>query len=61
MYFVIQGRKWAQRLLIGICSLIAVIYNHNDACAGFTTLNYPYNWKFDYGYSQRCYSNLYGQ
>lgn len=25
MYFVIQGRKWAKWLLIGICSLLVVI------------------------------------
>lgn len=25
MYFVIQGRKWAKRVLIGICSLLVVI------------------------------------
>ncbi len=25
MYFVLQGRKWAKWLMIGICSLLAVI------------------------------------
>jgi hypothetical protein len=25
MYFVIQGRKWAKWLLMGICSLLAVV------------------------------------